>query len=881
MIRRVKSSPSEPPTGTVTFLFTDMEGSTRLAERLGRRFNDLIEDHNRLLRNAFSDGHIVRTEGDACFVAFTSAPAAVAAAIAAQRALAAHDWGEGTSVKVRMGLHTGEGVIAGGDYAGLDVHRAARIAAAAHGGQVLLSEATRALAQASCDVRDLGDHRLKDLPHPEHLFQLVLPGLPGDFPPPRSLDARPHNLAVPLTPFIGRERELEQVKDLCASSHLVTLTGPGGTGKTRLSLQVATQLLDEFHDGAYFVPLAPLVDPGLVPTTIATAVHVKEEPNRQITDTLTDHLRDKEMLLVLDNFEQIIEAAPTVSELLSKAPGLKCLVTSREVLRVTGEQEYPVPPMNLPDPRRLPDPDALAEYESVALFVQTARAVRPDFRLTEENAPAVAGICTRLDGLPLAIELAAARVRLLSPQKILERLEPALPLLTGGRRDQPARQQTLRDTIGWSYDLLDEGERGFFRRLSVFVGGFPLEGAESVCNPGSELGPETLEALESLVDKSLLRQHEMDGEPRFRMLHVIREYAHERLGEAEDADEVRARHAEFFLALAEEAQPQLMGAEQARWLDRLELEHDNLRGALAWTVETGRTETALRMAATLWRFWQMRGHLREARERLAAALALPEAAEYPEARAAALEAAGGIAYWMGDMESAAGLYEECLELRRELDDPAALAEAAYNRACIYVFATGGLRDEDAADDLLAEAEEIFRREGDSIGVAKVLWATGGNRLAAERPEAAIPPYLESLELYREAGDRFGEAWGLHMLALAEVETGALDEARDHALESLDIFVEADDRSAIPLLVTDFAILATKRGDGERALRLAGAASALERESSLGMLETSFEITRSLNEMWNLLPRKEAERYFAEGEALSAEEAIAMARKEGP
>jgi len=870
------------PTGTVTFLFTDIEGSTRLLGRLGERFNRVIEDHNRLLSERFAAGTIVRTEGDAFFVVFANPAEAVAAAVDAQRTIAGHDWGEGVGVKVRMGLHTGEGTIAGGDYTGLDVYRTARIAAAANGGQVLLSDATRALAHASLgDVttRDLGEHRLKDLPERERLFQLVIPGLPADFPPPRSLDARPNNLTMRLTPFIGRERELKEIFELCGTQRLVTLTGPGGTGKTRLSIQLAFDSLESFADGAFFVYLAPIREPELVPSTIATAIGLMEEASRPLMETLKAHLADREVLLVLDNFEQIISAAPFVGELLEAAPRLRCVVTSREILHLSGEQEYPVPPMALPDPKHLPDLEALERYESVALFLQRARAVRPDFALTAENAPAVAEICTRLDGLPLAIELAAARVRLLNPQKLLERLEPMLPLLTGGARDLPERQQTLRSTIGWSYDLLDEAERRLFRRMAVFVGGCSFEAADAVVNPGGELGMDTLEGLEGLVDKSLLRRFEEAEEPRLRMLHVIREYALERLEESDEADEMRRRHAGAYLALAEQAAPMLTGADQPMWLDRLESEHDNFRAALDRAAASGDPATALRLGGVLWRFWQMRGHLREAADRLDAVLALPGSEEHPGPRADALEAAGGIAYWSGDAPSAQGHYRASLELRRELADPSATARAAYNLACADLFFVDHGNPEEAVR-LLGEAEAFYRGQDDPSGLADVLWAAGGSHFVSASYEQAVAPLEESIELYRKGGNRFGEAWAHHMLGLVKVLMGHLDEARGHLVEATDIFLRGDDRSATPLMLSDFAILETKRGAGQRALRLAGASEAIAAESGVGLTDWAHRSIEGLvDEMWGLLPRPEAERAFEEGKLLSADDAIAYALKE--
>ncbi|HEX2069685.1 MAG TPA: adenylate/guanylate cyclase domain-containing protein, partial [Actinomycetota bacterium] len=483
----------ELPTGTVTFLFSDIEGSTRLLNQLGDVYQRVLEDHARVLRATFSEagGYAVSTEGDSFFVVFQSAPAALAGAVEAQRRLDEHEWPEKVNVRVRMGLHTGEGKLGGDNYIGIDVNRAARITSAAHGGQILVSASTQSLVTGALPggvtLRDLGNHRLKDLEHPERLFQAVIQGLPDEFPPIRSLDARPNNLPMPVTSFVGRRRETEKVKEALAQTRLLTLTGPGGTGKTRLSIQVGQDVLGSFEHGVYFVALATIEDPLLVPSTVAHTLGLAEEGTRPIVESLEEHLRDRELLLILDNFEQVTEAATVVADLLSAAPRLKVMATSREVLRLSAEQEFPVPPMELPDVAHLPPLDALTQYEAVSLFIQRAKAVHPGFTITDENAPAVAEICARLDGLPLAIELAAARVRVLSPHAILDRLAHRLTLLTGGARDVPRRQQTLRDAIAWSYDLLDDPERILFSRLAVFMGGWSLEAADAVCNPTGEL----------------------------------------------------------------------------------------------------------------------------------------------------------------------------------------------------------------------------------------------------------------------------------------------------------------------------------------------------------------------------------------------------------
>ena len=609
------------PAGTVTFLFTDIEGSTALLHRLGDDARAVFEDHARLIRSAVADagGTEVRTEGDSFFVVFSSAPAAVAAAVEVQRLLAAHPWPEGGEVRVRMGLHSGQGLVGGDDYHGVDVHRAARIAAAGHGGQIILSEATRALVAhdtGSPPLLDLGEHRFKDLLQPERIYQAVVEGLRSEFPPIRSLDAVPNNLPAQLTSFIGRA-DVERVIDLLPSSRLVTLTGPGGTGKTRLSLQVAAEVSDRF-EGVYFVPLAPVTEPDLVAVTIASTLGLTH-PGTKPEQVVVDYLQNRRYLLVLDNFEQVLDAAPVVATVLASAPDLTAMVTSRAPLRIAGEQEYPVPPLGLPDGAR--DLDALLGTEAVSLFVDRAQAARPDFTLDAENAPAVAEITRRLDGLPLAIELAASRVKLLPPQTMLARLEESLDLVTSARRDLPERQRTLRGAITWSYDLLGDEERRLLRVLSVFRGGAALDAVEAVCGRVTHRsGIDLLAFLETLVDHSLVRQEEKDGEPRFTMLETIREFAWEELQATDDYPLVQEAHLATYTTLAEEGAPHLTGIEQRRWLRILERERDNLRAALSYAIEASRAEESCRLAAALWRFWHMRGYIHEGRGRAAEVL---------------------------------------------------------------------------------------------------------------------------------------------------------------------------------------------------------------------------------------------------------------------
>ena len=548
----------ELPTGTVTFLFTDIEGSTRLLQSLGEGYSDVLSQHHRLLREAVegAGGVPIGTEGDSLFAAFDSPVAAVAAAVGAQRALAGADWPAGVSVRVRMGLHTGEGVVRDGTYVGLDVHRAARIAAVGHGGQVLLSDSTRALAEQSLPagvvLRDLGRHRLKDLAQPEHIYDTVIEGLASEFPALRSLEAAPNNLPTQLTSFVGRAREVAEARRLLATTRLLTLTGPGGTGKTRLSLQVAAESIEDFPDGVFFVPLGPIEDAELVAPAIVSALGLHENPNEPPSARLIEYLRDRHLLLILDNFEQVLPAAGLVGDLLKGSPKVSVVVTSRATLHLYGEREYAVPPLGLPGSGADLDPATISQYEAVALFIQRAGAVRPDFQITAANAPAVAEICSRLDGLPLAIELAAARVKLLPPQALLARLGKSLETLEAGSMDLPARQRTLRGAIAWSHDLLDDAAHQALRLLLHLrrwgrSGGGGIDLRRCVVD--------VLSGLAGLVDQSLVRQEEVDGEPRFVMLTTIREFAMERLVESGLAEDMARRHAAFCLGLAERAAP--------------------------------------------------------------------------------------------------------------------------------------------------------------------------------------------------------------------------------------------------------------------------------------------------------------------------------------
>jgi predicted ATPase/class 3 adenylate cyclase len=865
------------PTGTVTFLFTDIERSTLLLQELGDRYAEVLRDHGKIVREALEreGGAEIGTEGDSFFAVFTSPAAAVRAVIETQRALASHAWPEGAEVRVRMGLHTGEGAPVGNGYVGLDVHRAARIGDAGHGGQVLLSEATEALIQHSLpdgvELVDLGEHRLKDLPHPERLFQLTIGGLPAEFPPPRSLDARPNNLPAQMSSFIGRNDVIREVEAGLEETRLLTLTGPGGTGKTRLALEVAHRQLPAFLDGVWFVDLSAVTDPSVVPTEIAIAIEATRDPGASVLECLEDHLRDRKLLLVLDNFEQVLDATPTVEHLLSYAPALKVMVTSRSVLSVYGEREYPVPPLELPEPGSAEILDALSRSESVSLFVERARAVRQDFQLTRENALAVAEICSRLDGLPLAIELAAVRVNVLTPQAMLPRLDERLSLLTSGPRSLPERQRTLRGAIDWSYRLLEEPQRQLFARLATFSGGGSLEAIEEVCD--SDLEVPVLDLLGSLVDDSLLRRTETpDGEVRFQMLETIREYAIERLDAEPDAAEARRRHARYFLALAIHAEPHLVGGDQKEWLDRFDHEHDNIRAALKWSIHAGEVRGGQEAAGALWRFWQQRGHLVEGRKKLEHLLQAPGGAERTPERFKALTGVGGLAYWQNDYPAAERFYAEALKIAIELDDPRAIAEGLYNVS--FLDRIRGDVDEGMAK--LRRVLEMARSIGDRQLTADSLWILGNQERREGRSEVGLPMVEEALAIYRGLGNLFATADSLSGLGSYYRSIGDRAAATAAHREALLTFVEVRNPTGIAMVLEEMAIVESMEGRHERALRLAGAASALRDEIGGGPPAELIQSAESLDQSRRTLGPENADRAWAEGREMGTDMAIAHA-----
>jgi predicted ATPase/class 3 adenylate cyclase len=649
---------AHPPSGTVTLLFSDIEGSTRLLARVGGdRYAELLEQHRELLREAFArnNGFHVDGEGDAFFVVFASAVEAASAAGDAQRALAEHSWPEDAEIRVRMGLHSGEPRLIGRRYVGLDVHHAARVMSAAHGGQVLLTESTRALLDDDrYALRDLGANRLKDLSGSHRLYQLLGDGLRTDFPPLETLIGQTTNLPPQPNAFVGRERELEDIGGLLARDdvRLLTLTGTGGAGKSRLALQAAAYVLDDYPDGVFFVPLASVLDSERVAPAIAQTLGLREQSGEPAVEALTEYVRGRKLLLLLDNLEQVIAFAPVLAGLLGSAPGLRVVATSRTPLRLSGEQTYAVRP--------------LALDESMRLFTERARAAVPEFSMTEENETDVAEICRRLEGLPLAIELAAPRVRALTPQALLRRLDNRLTVLTGGAQDLDERQRTLRGTIEWSYDLLLENERTLLSRLGVFVRGCRVDAAEAVCNQEN-----LLEGLESLVEKSLLRQRaDSDGEPRFWMLETIREFALEQLDADGELDDCRRRHATWFAELAESLDAESRTGDQAASIARLVEDYPNLGGAIDWARQRRNEDVALRLVTALWPFWSTRGYVAEGRQ------ALEDALELSGRRPArALLGLCSLRMLSGNSEGLLDDVYEVLQAAEELGDLLTLAQA--------------------------------------------------------------------------------------------------------------------------------------------------------------------------------------------------------------
>lgn len=774
------------PTGDITFLFTDIEGSTKLWERHPEEMRIAHARHNQIVRDAIEShhGYIFQVIGDSFCSAFQNANDAVHASVAAQLALQIENWGKAV-IKVRMGIHTGHAEIQeNGDYQGyLSLSRVQRLMSAGHGGQVLLSHAAMEGVQdklpAGAALRDMGEKRLKDLSQPEHIYQLIIPNLSTEFPPLKTLEIYRHNLPAQTTAFIGREKEIAEIKKLVADHRIVTLTGSGGAGKTRLSLQVAAECLDQFANGVWFIELAALADPSLITGSVLSAMGLHEKDSN--FNTLANIIGNQSVLLILDNCEHLIEDCARLVERLTQAcPKLHVLASSREAFEIAGEHPYRVPSLPFPDPKLLPSLEEIAESESVQLFVERVKTYAPTFSLTEKNASSVAQICSRLDGIPLALELAAARVKVMSVEQMASRLGDVFSLLTSGSRTALPRQQTLRALIEWSYDLLSDAEKTVFRRLSAFSGGWSLEAAEAVCADAGQNGilPHmVMDILARLVDKSLVIKEEVNGEARFHMLETIRQYAQFKMFASEEVEDAKNRHRDWYMKLAETAEPKLRTGEQLPWLNRLEMEHDNLRAAMKWCIEQKQIEQALRIPSALAYFWEIHGHDEEGRN------------------------------W----------FKQALELE---------GQSAEKHPYHWATATSGLFSLSwylpVVDDLKTDMEktvDIFRARGDTFRLGRALYQYGLYPMSANDFDTAREVFEESRKAYQSINDQWGVGECLHCRAHIEEDDGNAEKAWDYFAESLKALKPIGDRWSLFHPVGDSGRLAANQGDLEGAKKI--------------------------------------------------------------
>ncbi len=810
------------PTGTVTFLRTDVEGSMRLARTLGRDWDSVNARHLGHIRRAVAanDGAVVRTEGDAAFAVFPEAGAALAAAIAAQRALAQDPGPPGAAVRVRMGLHTGEAHLAGDDYGGFDVSRAARVAAVGHGGQIILSGTTHALVVSSLPsgivLKDLGRHVLKDIPTPEHLFQVDVPGLAHDFPPIRVAGPIDGNLPDRVTSFLGRDGEIDELGRLFAGTRLITLTGPGGIGKTSLAVEFARATASECPDGAWFVALDSVVDPEQVGAVIARTLGLFDGSARPAVEALPGFLAARSMLLVLDNFEQVMGAAGLVAALLRTSTGTRFVITSRAPLHLGGEQEYPV--------RSLPTG---ADDPGLALFIERGRAARPAWD-PGPDARLIAEICGLLDGLPLGIELAAARLSILPARAIRDRLAARLPLPGAGPRDAPARQQTLDGTIAWSHELLTADERLVLHAVAVFDGGFDLAQAERVvATEGVPDAGLVLDRLAALADQALIARDvpsSDNGERletagiRFIMLKTVQAYSLARLQDEGREADIRRRHALAFLDLAEAAAPNLNTGRQPPWLDRLGDDIENLRTAIRWAVAAGESEVALRFVAALWRFWLVDGRLNEGAEHTAAVFAMHGAGSPTLALSRALAGAGGITYWQGDRPATLGWYTRQLEVATQVDDRPGIADAWFNLAAA-TFLEG---DPTRALECGRAARQAFEELGDQIGVNRSDWGLTNLLVWTAGFAAAAETFERILRRAEDLGDAPYVGLAAGSLAWTLHRTGDRVRAGRMGLHAMLTMYGLRDVASTTISLSEGAVIALGRGRPAVAATVMGA-----------------------------------------------------------
>ena len=868
-----------------TFVFTDIEGSSRLWDEHPETMALALARHDTLLNDIFAThgGEVFKTMGDSVLVAFADRAPALLAVIQAQRALLVEEWETPAPIRVRAALHRGPAERRNGDYFGPTLNRTARLLSAGHGGQTLLSRSAHEEMPVPEGVafRDLGERRLRDLARPERIFQLLAPGLPADFPPLRSLEVLPNNLPAQLTSFVGRERELAEVKRLLGQARLVTLTGPGGTGKTRLSLQVAAEVLESYADGAWLVELATLSDPDLVAATVAAALGVREDAERAAGDSLVDFLRAKHLLLVLDNCEHLVAACARLTErLLRCAPALRVLASSREALAIPGETTFAVPSLSMPEfhGKQPTGPDLAArigEFEAVRLFVERASALQPAFALTDQNALTIARICSRLDGIPLALELAAARTKMLAPDQILRRLDDRFRLLTSGGRTALPRQQTLTATIDWSYELLSENERALLRRLCAFGRGRTLSAVEEVCSGDGIEASEIVDLLQQLIDKSLVSAEQTDtGRARYFLLESVWLYARAKFEASEEAARVRTRHLEYFLRFAEEAEPHCFRADQAEWFEKLGVEHGNLQLALERSAETPEfVEHGLRLAGALFRYWEVRSYLQEGREHYAALLARPEAAGRTLARAKALSGAGRLAWCQDDNEAARGFHTEAITIFRELGDESA---AAFE-AALLGFVEWSDNEHAAAQTHFEAAAEIGRARADERVLAAARSGLG-TLLSAQGDHVQARAIKEqSLATYRAFGDKWIVGLMTWSLSRAVIAQGDLPAAAALLSECAAIGEALGNEWTVPYVLEGFGDIALAEGHAPRAVWLYGAAAVVRERLGLTLAPSDRVMhEHAFARMHAALPPEEFARAWETGRGTPIDEALSLA-----
>lgn len=916
---------SSLPAGTVTFLFTDIEGSTKLWEQYPEAMKPALAKHDSILKESIESnrGHIIKTTGDGVHAVFSTVMDGINAAVVAQKNLvsmpsnSASDMG----IKVRMGLHTGEAELRDGDYYGQTLNRAARIMSAGHGGQILTSEISAQVARehlpGNVSLREMGEHHLKGLLFPEKIHQILVAGLQQDFPALLSVPTATNNLPTQLTSFIGREKEIREAKEKLSSAKLLTLIGPGGTGKTRLSLQLGAESLPNFKDGVWFVELAPLADPALILQTIASVLNVRAQMGISLKDIAIDYLRAKNLLLILDNCEHLVEASAQVAdEFLHHAPNIKIIASSREALGIGGETVYRVPSLSLPNPAQV-SREALAGFESIQLFAERARAANPKFDLTDKNASSVAQICRRLDGIPLALELAAARVTVFPAEQIATRLDDRFKLLTGGSRTALPRQQTLRALIDWSYDILSEDERALLRRLSVFAGGWIFEAAESICDD-----LDVLNLLTQLVNKSLVTMDDEGDEPRYHLLETVRQYARDKLLESGEAEEMRNRHLDYFVKLAENAEQDLLEGSALRWIYRLEAESDNLRAAFEWGMETNVT-AVLMMAHSLQYFWYRRGYETEGRWWTGQALekiqSLPavagEASRQREmVTANAWQAISFLATSQGDFLNATTASKKCEELARQLGDKRLLATVLAFGASSKMMSG----DHTYADTVAEEVFSIARESNDPFALSVAHGMIGLNMLLRSQDTQTANEHIsKGLALLKNTPHHFWQTMMLFGLGMAARFQGRFDEARERFSPLLDAFHEMGDqhranmiqsecahmerleghhdkaavmyretilewrrlghRAAVANQLECFAFIAKVHEQPERTLKLLGAAERLREIIKIPMSEMEqVEYAREVLDLKANLSEKEFTSLWAEGRSMTMEGAIQLA-----